>query len=135
MTPSGSVNAPDVDAVVVGAGFGGLYALHALTGQGFTVRGFEAAPGVGGVWFHNRYPGARVDIECYDYCYYFDPDLYAEWRWTERYPSQPEILAYLNHVADRFDLRRLITFETWATGPCGTRPCISTRSRRARASP
>ena len=95
-----------VDVVVVGAGFGGLYVLHQLRGHGFTVRVVEAGDGVGGTWYWNRYPGARCDVESVDYSYSFDPDLEQEWEWTERYATQPEILAYLNHVADRFDLRR-----------------------------
>jgi cation diffusion facilitator CzcD-associated flavoprotein CzcO len=100
------------DVIVVGAGLGGLYALHRFGQIGLAVLGLEQASGVGGVWFHNRYPGARVDVESLDYCYYFSPELYRDWRWTERYASQPELLAYLNHVADRFDLRRRIVFET-----------------------
>jgi len=100
------------DAIVVGAGIGGLYALHRLRQQGMSVLGLEQAAGPGGVWFHNRYPGARVDVESIDYCYYFSPELYQEWRWTERYAAQPELRAYLNHVTDRFDLRRLILFNT-----------------------
>jgi len=100
------------DVIVVGAGLGGLYALHRFGQIGLAVLGLEQASGVGGVWFHNRYPGARVDVESLDYCYYFSPELYRDWRWTERYASQPELLAYLNHVADRFDLRRRILFET-----------------------
>lgn len=108
--------AEHVDAIVVGAGLGGLYAVHRLRQQGLTVVGLEGAEGVGGVWYHNRYPGARVDVESYDYCYYFSEELYREWEWTEKYATQPEILRYLNHVADRFDLRRHFRFETWLTG-------------------
>ncbi|KLI07438.1 cyclohexanone monooxygenase [Mycolicibacterium conceptionense] len=104
-----------VDAVVVGAGFAGLYALHRLRKQGLSVRVFEAAAGVGGVWYWNRYPGARCDVESVDYSYSFDSELEQEWNWTEKYATQPEILAYLNHVADRFDLRRDISFETRVT--------------------
>jgi cation diffusion facilitator CzcD-associated flavoprotein CzcO len=103
------------DVIVVGAGLGGLYALHRFNQQGLSVLGLEQAAGAGGVWFHNRYPGARVDVESLDYCYYFSPELYRDWQWTERYASQPELLAYLNHVADRFDLRRKILFETALT--------------------
>ncbi|MGB0630920.1 MAG: flavin-containing monooxygenase [Alphaproteobacteria bacterium] len=103
---------PDVDAVVVGAGFTGLYMLLRLRQQGFTARGFDAAPGVGGTWYWNRYPGARCDIESMQYSFQFDEDLQQEWRWTERYASQPEILSYIEHVADRYDLRRDITFAT-----------------------
>ena len=95
-----------VDAVVVGAGFAGLYALHKLRSQGLSVRAFEAAPDVGGTWYYNRYPGARCDVESVDYCYSFSEELQQEWIWTEKYATQAEILRYINHVADRFDLRR-----------------------------
>ena len=101
-----------VDAVVVGAGFAGLYMLHRLRGLGLSAVVYERAAGVGGTWYWNRYPGARCDVESLHYSYSFDPDLEREWDWTERYAAQPEILAYLNHVADRFDLRRDIRFET-----------------------
>jgi cation diffusion facilitator CzcD-associated flavoprotein CzcO len=102
----------DFDVIVAGAGIGGLYALHRFKSQGLSVLGLESAKGVGGVWFHNRYPGARVDVESVDYCYYFSPELYQDWRWSERYAAQPELLRYFNHVADRFDLRRHILFQT-----------------------
>ncbi|WP_102142587.1 flavin-containing monooxygenase [Mycobacterium hubeiense] len=104
-----------VDVVVVGAGFAGLYALHRLRSDGLSVRVIEAADGVGGVWYWNRYPGARCDVESVDYSYSFDEDLQQEWDWSEKYATQPEILRYLNHVADRFDLRRDITFSTRVT--------------------
>lgn len=103
------------DVVVIGAGFAGLYALHRLRRSGLTVRVFEAADGVGGVWYWNRYPGARCDVESVDYSYSFDEDLQQEFDWSEKYATQPEILRYLNHVADRFDLRRDITFGTRVT--------------------
>jgi cation diffusion facilitator CzcD-associated flavoprotein CzcO len=106
---------PDVDAVVVGAGFSGLYLVHRLRGMGMSLRAFEAGGGVGGTWYWNRYPGARCDIESVDYCYSFSAELVQEWNWTERYPAQPEVLSYLNHVADRFDLRRDFTFDTTVT--------------------
>jgi len=104
-----------VDVVVIGAGFSGMYMLHRLRGQGLTVRVFEAADGVGGTWYWNRYPGARCDIASMDYSYSFDPELEQEWQWTEKYPTQPEILRYANHVADRFDLRRDMQFGTRVT--------------------
>ena len=104
--------AVDVDVAVVGAGFAGLYLLYRLRGLGLRVRVFERAADVGGTWFWNRYPGARCDIESVDYCYSFSDELLAEWTWTERYAAQPEILRYLRHVADRFDLRRDIQFDT-----------------------
>ena len=100
------------DAVVVGAGFAGLYMLHRLREAGFRVRVIEAGSGVGGTWYWNRYPGARCDVESMEYSYSFSEDLQQEWEWTERYAGQPEILRYANHVADRFDLRRDITFNT-----------------------
>ena len=103
------------DIIVVGAGFAGMYALHRLRGMGLSVRVFERGDGVGGTWHWNRYPGARCDVESLDYSYSFDEDLEQEWEWTERYPTQPEILRYLNHVADRFDLRRDIQLSTAAT--------------------
>ena len=104
-----------LDAVVVGAGFAGLYALHKLRSQGLSVRVFEAAPDIGGTWYFNRYPGARCDVESVDYCYSFSDELQQEWNWTEKYATQPEILRYLNWVADKLDLRRDITFNTKVT--------------------
>jgi len=115
MADTPSKAAAEVDAVIVGAGFAGLYMLHRLRGLGFSARVFEAATGVGGTWYWNRYPGARCDVESLEYSYTFSEELDREWRWTERYASQPEILRYLNHVADRFDLRRDIQFETTVT--------------------
>src|SRR4026207_1632244 len=112
-----------LDAVVVGAGFAGMYMLHRLRGLGLSVRVYEAGDGVGGTgdwdrhpgargdvaggaWYWNRSPGARCDVESMDYSYSFSEELQQEWRWTERYSAQPEILKYANHVADRFDPRR-----------------------------
>jgi cyclohexanone monooxygenase len=100
------------DALVVGAGVGGLYALHRLRGLGMRVKVFEAGGDVGGTWYWNRYPGCRCDVESLEYSYSFAPDLEQEWKWPERYATQPEILKYVNHVADRFDLRRDIQFNT-----------------------
>ncbi len=102
----------DVDAVVVGAGFTGIYMLYRLRQGGFTARCFDSASGVGGTWYWNRYPGARCDIESMQYSYQFSEELQQEWRWKERYASQPEILAYIEHVAERYDLNRDITFNT-----------------------
>ncbi len=110
-------SAPDVDVVVVGAGFAGLYALHKLRDtMNLAVRVFEAGADVGGTWYWNRYPGARCDIESIHYSYSFDEELQQEWRWSEKFAGQPEILRYLEHVADRFDLRRGITFDTRVIG-------------------
>lgn len=101
-----------VDIVVVGAGFAGLRALHTFGSMGLSVVVLERDDEVGGVWNFNRYPGARCDVESFDYSYGFSPELEQEWRWTERYALQDEILRYINHVADRFDLRRHIEFST-----------------------
>ncbi len=101
-----------IDVVVVGAGFAGLYMLHRLRALGLTVQVYEAGSDVGGTWFWNRYPGARCDVESMEYSYSFSDELQQEWAWTERYAAQPEILRYVNHVADRFDLRRSVQFNT-----------------------
>ena len=100
------------DAIVVGAGVSGLYQLHALRELGLTVHAFEAGGDVGGTWYWNRYPGARFDSESYSYGYSFSPELLDTWDWSEHFSAQPETLRYLQHVADRFDLRRDITFDT-----------------------
>ena len=101
-----------VDAVVVGAGFSGLYMMYKLRELGFSRIGFERGADVGGTWYWNRYPGARCDIESMLYAYSFDEDLVQEWEWTEKYPAQPEILRYIEHVADRYDLRSDFVFDT-----------------------
>ncbi|MEM7017011.1 MAG: NAD(P)/FAD-dependent oxidoreductase [Pseudomonadota bacterium] len=100
------------DAVIVGAGFAGMYMLYRLRNLGFSVQVYERGDGVGGTWYWNRYPGARCDVESMEYSYQFSEELQQEWEWTERYAAQPEILKYANHVADRFDLRRGIQFNT-----------------------
>src|SRR5579859_1576770 len=101
------------DAVVIGAGFSGLYQLLCLRDRlGLSVQVLEAGSGVGGTWYWNRYPGARCDSESHSYCYSFSEELMREWEWSERYPGPPEILRYLNHVAERFDLKRDIRFNT-----------------------
>jgi cation diffusion facilitator CzcD-associated flavoprotein CzcO len=102
----------DVDAVVVGAGMSGLYALKVLREQGLRTVVLERAAGVGGTWFWNRYPGARCDIPSLEYSFGFDPELEQEWVWTEHFAAQPEIERYLNHIADRYDLRRDIRLST-----------------------
>jgi len=104
------------DALVIGAGFSGLYQLYCLRDRlGLSVQVLEVAAGVGGTWYWNRYPGARCDSESHSYCYSFSEELMREWEWSERYPGPPEILRYLNHVADRFDLKRDIRFNTRVT--------------------
>jgi cyclohexanone monooxygenase len=102
----------EYDVVVVGAGFAGMYTLYRARGAGWSVRVFETGSGVGGTWYWNRYPGARCDVESMEYSYQFSEELQQEWEWSERYAAQPEIEAYANHVADRFDLRRDIQFDT-----------------------
>ncbi len=102
----------EVDAVILGAGFAGLYMLHQLKSKGFSTIVYETGDGVGGVWYWNRYPGARCDIESIYYNYTFSKELYEEWTWTSRFPEQEEILRYLNYVADRLKLRANIQFNT-----------------------
>jgi len=111
-TPDADHTARHVDVVVIGAGFSGMYALHRLRRQGRRVVCLEAGDGVGGTWYWNRYPGARVDIESMQYSYSFDENLQQEWSWSEHFSPQPDLEAYANHVADRFDLREDIRFET-----------------------
>ncbi len=110
----GTAFAPEntFDAIVIGAGFSGLYMLHRLRQQGLRVRVYEVGDNVGGVWYWNRYPGAKCDVESIYYNYTFSEELLREWTWTTRYPDQPSILRYLNHVADRFELRSDIQFNT-----------------------
>jgi cyclohexanone monooxygenase len=105
-------DSPEYDVVIVGAGFSGLYMLHRARGIGLSTRLVEAGNGVGGTWHWNRYPGARCDVESMEYSYQFSDELQQDWQWSERYASQPEILRYLNHVADRFDLRPFIQLNT-----------------------
>ena len=116
MTSPSATNALDgleLDVAIVGSGVGGLYALQRVRDQlGLEVQAFDDAGGVGGTWYWNRYPGCRVDTEASVYCYSFDEELFRTWQWSERYPRQPEVLAYLNAVADRHDLRRSINFNT-----------------------
>ena len=109
-SPARGIEACDV--VIVGAGYAGMYMLHRLRGLGFSARVFEQGGGVGGTWYWNRYPGARCDVESMQYSYSFSEELQQEWDWSEHYAPQPEILKYANHVADRFDLRRDIQFNT-----------------------
>ena len=110
---NGAAKAQELDALIIGAGFSGLYQLLCLRDRlGLAVQVLEAGEGVGGTWYWNRYPGARCDSESHSYCYSFSEELVREWEWTERYPEQPEIMRYLNHVADRFDLKRDIRLRT-----------------------
>ncbi|MFC7540167.1 flavin-containing monooxygenase [Siccirubricoccus deserti] len=115
-TTSSPDRAESCDALIIGAGFSGMYQLHALRDRlGLKALVLEAGEGVGGTWYWNRYPGARCDSESHSYCYGFSKELLEEWEWSERYPGQPEIMRYLNHVADRFGLKRDIRFNTRVT--------------------
>ncbi len=105
----------DYDAIIIGAGISGMYQLYRLRELGLSVRVFEAGTGVGGTWYWNRYPGARFDSESYSYQYSFSKELLDEWNWSEHFAAQPETLRYLNHVADKFDLRRDIQFRSRVT--------------------
>jgi cation diffusion facilitator CzcD-associated flavoprotein CzcO len=117
MTAQEGGQAGEFDAVVIGAGFSGLYMLHKLRDElGLTVRVYETGGAVGGTWYWNRYPGARCDSDSYLYCYSFDRELWQEWEWSERYPEAPEIRSYLEHVTERFGLARDIQFNTKVTG-------------------
>ncbi len=104
-----------IEALIIGAGFAGMYLLHRMRGLGIPAQALEAGDGVGGTWYWNRYPGARCDVESMQYSYAFSEELQQEWNWSERFAGQPEILRYANHVADRLDLRRDISFKTRAT--------------------
>ena len=105
---------PNFDAVVIGAGFAGLGMLRRLRDElGMSAQVYEAGGGVGGTWYWNRYPGARCDSESYIYCFSFSKELLQDWDWSGKYPEQPEILSYLNHVADRFDLSREAVTKRW----------------------
>ncbi len=115
MKPHDTANLQQRDAVVIGTGFAGLYMLYRLRKLGLTARAFETGDGVGGTWYWNRYPGARCDVESMQYSYSFSDELQQEWKWSERYPRQDEILAYINHVADRFALRPDIQLQTRVT--------------------
>jgi cation diffusion facilitator CzcD-associated flavoprotein CzcO len=110
-----SVDGPDRDVIVVGAGIGGLYALYRMRELGADVRLLEATDGLGGTWHRNRYPGCRFDSESYSYGYMFSREIFDDWSWGEMFAPQPETLSYLNHVADRLDLRRDIDFDSPVT--------------------
>ncbi|OYD70778.1 flavin-containing monooxygenase [Rhodococcus sp. OK302] len=111
-SPGHSREAATVDVVLVGAGVSGMYAMHKLRQSGLTVQGFEAGSDVGGTWYFNRYPGARCDVESVDYSFSFSEEVQQEWDWSEKYATQPEILSYINFVAERFDLRSDFAFDT-----------------------
>ncbi|WP_254452800.1 NAD(P)/FAD-dependent oxidoreductase [Roseicella sp. DB1501] len=116
MQPAPRAGAAEFDAIVIGAGFSGMYQLHLLRDRlGLKVRVLEQGGGVGGTWYWNRYPGARCDSESHSYCFTFSEALYKEWEWSERYPGQAEIMRYMNWVADRLDLKRDIAFDTRVT--------------------
>jgi cation diffusion facilitator CzcD-associated flavoprotein CzcO len=116
MQPAPRAGAADFDAIVIGAGFSGLYQLYLLRDRlGLKVRVLEQGGGVGGTWYWNRYPGARCDSESHSYCFTFSEALYKEWEWSERYPGQAEIMRYMNWVADRLELKRDIAFDTRVT--------------------
>ena len=105
-------SAEKFDVIIVGAGISGMYMLYRMRRLGLSARVIEMGSDIGGTWYWNRYPGARCDTDTMEYSYSFDEDLQQEWEWPERYPTQPAILEYLNHVADRFDLRPDISFNT-----------------------
>src|SRR3954470_4646370 len=111
-----------VDVLVVGAGITGIYQLYRAREAGFSAELVEAGEGVGGTWFWNRYPGARFDSESYTYGYLFSKELFEEWEWSEHFAGQPEIERYLNHVIDRFDLRRDMRFGTTVTAAVWDEP-------------
>ena len=137
---SQSPPASSLDMLIVGAGFAGLYMLHKARRMGLKAQVIEAAPSVGGTWYHNRYPGARVDIQSMEYSFSFDEALQQEWHWSERYAPQAELLRYANHVADRFGLRdgiRLYTRIAGAHFDEGAKrwPCTPKAARAGRALP
>ena len=118
MTPQADASGggtPQFEVVVIGAGFSGMVAIHRAKQRGWSVQCYEAGAGVGGTWYWNRYPGCRVDLECFEYSYSFSEELQQDWEWSERYPPQPELERYCNHVADRFGLREHIRFNTKVT--------------------
>ena len=119
----------DYDVIIIGAGMSGLYQLHRLRQLGVRARVFEAGTDVGGTWYWNRYPGARFDSESYSYGYSFSQELLQEWDWSEHFAGQPETLRYINYVADKFDLRRDIQFQSRVTAAVydeGTRSWTTT---------
>jgi len=145
MTPhpasnNGSTLLPcETDVLIVGAGITGIYQLYRALEAGFSAQLVEAGEGVGGTWYWNRYPGARFDSESYTYAYLFSKDLFEDWEWKEHFAEQPEIERYLNHVVDRFDLRRYlrlgarVTSIQTAAGP--SRPATAPWCKRSSSSP
>ncbi len=134
-SPSGL--ATDVDVLVVGAGITGIYQLYRAREAGFSVQLIEAGGGVGGTWYWNRYPGARFDSESYTYGYLFSKELFDDWHWQEHFAGQPETERYLNHVVDRFDLRRHIRFDARVTSAVFDEAFrhLGGRARRRRPAP
>src|SRR3954469_19009038 len=117
LSPRKAATAGEYDALIIGAGFSGLYQLHCLRDRlGLDALVVEGGGGVGGTWYWNRYPGARCDSESHSYCFTFSEALHKGWQWSERYPGQPEVMRYLNYVADALDLKRDIRFDTRVTG-------------------
>ena len=114
--PGHRTGAKRLDMIVVGGGFGGMYAVYKFRERGLKVLGFEAGGDLGGVWYWNRYPGARVDLPSIDYCFAFSREIEQEWTWSEQFAAQPELLAYINFVADRLDLRKHFQFNTRVKG-------------------
>ncbi len=113
--PESEMDSTDYDVVIVGAGFAGLYMLYQMKKVGLSARVFEGGDNVGGTWFWNRYPGARCDVPSMQYSYQFDAELQQEWKWPERYSAQPDILKYIDHVANKFNLKKDIEFNSWVT--------------------
>ena len=105
----------DLDAIIIGAGVGGVYAVYKLRQLGLRARALEKGSDVSGTWYWNRYPGCRCDVESLEYSFSFSPELDQEWKWPERYGNQGEILTYVRHVADRFDIRKDVQFDTLVT--------------------
>ena len=114
-TQVGGARSKRFDVVIVGGGFGGMYAVYKFRQMGLNIMAYEAGGDVGGVWYWNRYPGARVDLPSIDYSFAFSPEIEQEWTWSEQFAAQPELLAYINFVADRLDLRKHFQFNTRVT--------------------
>ena len=129
---SGAQQSDRLDALIVGAGFAGIYMLYKLLSLRLRVLLVEEGSGVGGTWYWNRYPGARCDVESVEYLYSFSEDLLQDWTWSHRYSTQPEIMAYANHVVDRFNLRPFMQFNTRviSRGLCRAHEDVASGNRR-----